>query len=83
MPDHTTPVVGHFRDRILPHAQPVCYDGCALSSIAQVLELTVIDFHGCLRSIAGIAVHVHGQFAVEEGQLRVLVVGLEHLVDGV
>ena len=73
MPDDTAPGLGELLSRIVGRAEPVGHDGSTLCCIAQMLVLSVIEFHRCLRGVASVAVQVHGELAVEERQLRMLV----------
>ena len=80
MPDQAAPVLRHLLNGIFGRSEPVGHDGRSLCSIAEMLVLPVVQLHRCLRGITSVAMNVHGQFAVEDGQLGMLVEGQEVFV---
>ena len=74
MPDDALPVLREALRGIAGQSQPVGHDSRALSSVAEVFVLSVVELHGRLRRVAAVAMHVHRQFAIEDGQLGMLLI---------
>lgn len=61
-----------FRLRIISLVQPLCRHSRTFGRATQQFILTVIPFHGSLRSIAARTVYIHQQFTVEYRKLLML-----------
>ena len=72
MEKETLPRSFKFRLRIISLVQPLCRHSRTFGRITQQFILTVIPFHGSLRSIAARAVYIHQQFTVEYRKLLML-----------